>query len=256
MSKIGFIITGRMKSTRLKKKLTLTILDREVITHMIDRAKLYFKNSEIVIATSNNTQDDILEQIATRESIKFFRGHEDDVVLRLYNAAKENNFEYFINITADCPLFGFDYTDEIYNLLHNNNADLVTSLDLPHGIFTYGIKTTAFRKVIELKKTSDTEVWGDYFYNNPDIFNVIKLNVPKSKIRPDYRLTLDYPEDFEFFKAVFNHFGKDTYKVTSDNIIHFLDENPSIVNINKDCKALYAQRWDAQRVTNIEKNNF
>ena len=254
--KIGFIITGRMKSTRLKKKLTLKILDREIIAWMIDRAKLYFNNSQIVIATSKNLQDDVLQKIANREKIKCFRGHEDDVVLRLYNAAKENNFEYFINITADCPLFGYDYIDKISNLLFNENTDLVTSLDLPHGIFTYGIRTSAFKRVIDLKKTTDTEVWGDYFYNNPDIFTVSSLDVPESKIRKDYRLTLDYQEDFDFFNFIFNHFRYDTFKISTDDIISFLDQNPQIVDINKNCKYLYSKRWDSQRVSNIEKKGL
>ncbi len=254
MSKIGFIITGRMKSTRLKKKLTLKILDREVIAWMIDRAKLYFKDAEIVIATSENPQDDILEEIAKRENIKVFRGHEEDVVLRLYNAAKDNGFDYFINITADCPLFGFDYIDSIYKLLVDKKADLVTSLDLPHGIFTYGIRTKAFEKVIAMKQTDNTEVWGDYFYKNPDIFKVETLNVSKQEIRADYRLTLDYPEDFDFFEAVYNHFGKETYKISSNELVAFLDKNPQIVALNKDCKQLYTKRWDAQRVSELDKN--
>jgi len=251
--KVGFIITGRMKSTRLKKKLTLKILDREIIAWMIDRAKLYFKDSEIVIATSNNSQDDILEDIAIRENIKIFRGHEEDVVLRLYNAALENDFDYFINITADCPLFGFDYIKDIVGIHETKNADLVTSLDFPHGIFTYGIKTSAFAKVIQLKSTEQTEVWGDYFYKNPDKFNVEKLDAPKRQQRKNYRLTLDYPEDFAFFEAVYSHFGKNTYKISSDDIVKYLDNNPAVVNINSNCKALYEKRWDGQRVSNIEK---
>jgi spore coat polysaccharide biosynthesis protein SpsF len=251
--KVGFVITGRMKSTRLEKKLTLKILDREVIAWMIDRAKLYFKDSEIVIATSENPQDDVLEEIANRENIKIFRGHEEDVVLRLYNAAKENDFDYFINITADCPLFGFDYIKDIFELQKAKNADLVTSLDFPHGIFTYGIKTEAFGRVIELKKTDNTEVWGDYFYKNPDKFVVEKLLPSSNQKREGYRLTLDYPEDFTFFETVYKHFGKDTYKTSSDDIIRFLDDNPEVVAINNDCKAKYDKRWEAQRVSNIEK---
>lgn len=250
--KVGFIITGRMKSTRLKKKLTLTLLDREVIAWMVDRAKLYFKDSEIVIATSRNSQDDILEEIAAREQIKIYRGHEDDVVLRLYNAAKENGFDYFINITADCPLFGFDYMDRIFKILEEEKADLLTSLDLPHGIFTYGIRTKAFEKVIEIKNTNDTEVWGDYFYNNPDIFKVVKLEVTPQEFRPDFRLTLDYKEDFDFFESIYTHFGKNTYKVTSKELIQFLDDRPEIVSINKDCKALYTKRWEEQRDSKYE----
>ena len=37
--KIGFLITGRMKSTRLPKKLSLKIFGRDMMTLMIDRFK-------------------------------------------------------------------------------------------------------------------------------------------------------------------------------------------------------------------------
>jgi spore coat polysaccharide biosynthesis protein SpsF len=253
MENLGFIITGRMKSTRLRMKLALEINEREVIAHMIDRAKLYFAPENIVIATSNNPQDDILQEISEREGIKCFRGSEDDVVLRLYEAARINSFDYFVNITADCPLFGYDFIDALKELALNENADLVTSLDLPHGIFTYLIKTDAFERVIEMKKTANTEVWGDYFYNNPNVFKTIKYKVKPDEERPDYRITLDYPEDYEFFKKIYEYFGKETYKISSKKLVDFLDENPGIVNINKDCKKLYQKRWEEQRVTNIEK---
>ena len=253
MKKLGFVITGRMKSTRLNKKLILPLLDREVIAHMIDRAKLYFDNDEIVIATSNNPQDDVLEDIAEREKIKVYRGDEEDVVKRLYEAAVVNKFDHFINITADCPLFGYDYIDKIYDVLINEHADFVTSIDLPHGIFTYGVNTIALKKILEIKKTNNTEVWGDYFYNNPTLFKVSKLDVKPEEIREEIRLTLDYPEDYEFFNTVYKHFGTDTYRTSSHDLIEYLDNHPEVVAINKDCKALYAQRWDAQRVTNIEK---
>ncbi|MBC7915276.1 MAG: 3-deoxy-manno-octulosonate cytidylyltransferase [Pyrinomonadaceae bacterium] len=251
--KIGFLITGRMKSSRLPRKLTLKILDKEIISWMIDRAKLYFKNDEIVIATSTNPQDDVLEEIAKENDVKIFRGDEDDVVLRLYEAATENNFQYFINITADCPLFGFDYLDKIIKLMIDSNADLATSLDLPHGVFTYGIKTEALRKVIEIKKTNNTEVWGDYFYNNPEIFKVVKLNVDEDEKREKYRLTVDYHEDFMLFEKIFQHFGLNTYKVTTSELIYFLDENPEISKINIDCNKLYLDRWEAQKATKIER---
>lgn len=220
---------------------------------MIERAKLVFKDDEIVIATSGNPQDDILETIAHEMGIKVFRGHEEDVVLRLYEAARLHKFDYFINITADCPLFGFDYIEKIKDLLISNDADLVTCLDLPHGIFTYGIKTDAFERVIELKKTDNTEVWGSYFYDNPDLFKVVKMDVSPAEMRPTYRLTIDYKEDFEVFEKIYQHFGKDTYKISSDEIVKFLDENPEVVKINENFKQLYQQRWESQKATNLEK---
>ena len=81
--KIGFLITARMKSTRLPLKLTLKIHDREIIALMIDRLKLCNCVDEIIIATSTNSQDDVLCQIAQREHVKCFRGSEADVLERL-----------------------------------------------------------------------------------------------------------------------------------------------------------------------------
>lgn len=252
--KAGFIITGRMKSTRLKEKLTLKLLDREVIAWMIDRAKLHFRPEDIVIATSHNPQDDVLETIAKRESIGIFRGHEEDVVERLYLAAAEKGFDYFFNITADCPLFAFDVVDRFKAQFRETQPDFVTSLDLPHGFFIYGIRTKALEKVLAIKKTTQTEVWGDYFYDNPDLFRVETLKVEESEKRPDYRLTLDYPEDLDFFRAVFDHFGESTYKKSSAEILAFLDAHPEIVAINQDCRDRFQQRWEEQRVSNIERD--
>lgn len=251
--KIGFLITGRMKSTRLPKKVTLKILDRELISWMIARAKLYFKNDEIVIATSTHPQDDVLEVIAKENDVKIFRGDEDDVVLRLYEAAKENDLQYFVNITADCPLFGYDYLDEFIKLMLESDADFTTSLDLPLGFFVYGVKTSSLEKIIEIKRTNITEVWGDYFYNNPDIFKVVKLDVKEEEKRPNYRLTVDYPEDFRLFENIFQHFGLNTFKATSAEILKFLDENPEVRKINADCNKLYQERWQSQKATEIEK---
>lgn len=251
--RIGFIITGRMKSTRLPKKLTLKILDKEVIKWMILRAKLVCKNEEIVIATSKNPQDDILEDIAFEMGIKVFRGDEDDVVLRLYEAAMENKFDYFFNITADCPLFGFDYFEKFKDIISNEKPDLITSLDLPHGFFIYALKTASLKRVIEIKRTNNTEVWGDYFYSNPDKFNVVKLEVNEIEKRPDYRLTIDYLEDFQLFEKIFEHFGIDTYKKTSKEILDFLDANIDLAKSNFDCKEKYLQRWEQQIATKLEK---
>jgi spore coat polysaccharide biosynthesis protein SpsF len=251
--KVGFIITARMKSTRLPKKLSLQIQNRKIVSWMIERAKLAFDPAHIVIATSTNRQDDELETIANEEGIKVYRGHEDDVILRLYEAAQQYQLDFFINITADCPLFGYDYTDAITSLFQQSNADFITSLDLPHGIFVYGVKTASIEKVIELKKTVQTEVWGTYYSDNPAIFNVQRLVVPEEKKRPDFRLTIDYPEDYRFFQAVFEGLGEQTYKTSSDAIVEFLDQHPEIVSINKDCKALYQERWEKQKASTLEK---
>jgi len=243
--KVGFLLTARMKSTRLKNKLTLKINHRQIIRLMIDRIKLVKNIDEIIICTSMNTQDDILEEIAKEEKIGVFRGHEDDVIERLYGATQQYKLDYALNITADCPLVSFEYIDKIIAKYKETGADLIRTFGLAHGFFSYGMKVEALKKVCEIKKGTDTEVWGKYF-TDTGLFEIYDFDIPENLQRPDYRLTLDYPKDFEFFKKIYTRFGKDTYKTPMKDIIDFLDENAEIVQINKDMKQKYQVNWDSQ----------
>ncbi len=241
----GFLITGRMKSTRLPNKLTLVINGKEIIRHMIDRLKISDVLDEIIICTSPNTQDSILARIAEEENIQCFLGDEDDVILRLYEASKKFDLDYALNITADCPLVSIEYIGKIVKTYKESNADIIRTLDLPHGFFSYGLKIDAMKKVCEIKKSKDTEVWGRYF-TDTGLFKVVDIEIPEELQRKDYRLTLDYPEDFEFFRKIYGHFGADTCKTSIYDIIRYLDENPEVVKINAHCRDLYKKRHDSQ----------
>ncbi|MHA2246020.1 MAG: cytidylyltransferase domain-containing protein [Candidatus Hodarchaeales archaeon] len=244
--KIGFLITARMKSTRLPKKLTLRINDREIIALLIDRLKLCKSLNEIVISTSSNPQDNVLCEIAKREKVKCFSGSEEDVLERLYMAAKEFKLDYIINVTADCPLVSFDFIDNVLDLYKKTNADLITTFKLPHGFYLYGIKVSALKKVLEIKDETDTEIWGAYF-TGTGLFKVVDMDIPTKFQRSNYRLTLDYPEDYDFFKALFNALGKETPNKSTSEIIEFLDNNPEIVQINAHCEEMYQKHYDGQK---------
>jgi spore coat polysaccharide biosynthesis protein SpsF len=243
--KIGFLITARLKSTRLPKKLILKLNGREVIRHMLDRLKLSSVLDSIILCTSTNPQDKPLIKIAIDEGIDYFLGDEDDVILRLYKASKEFGLDYAINLTADCPLVSIEYIEKIVEKYKETNADLIRCLDLPHGFYPFGLKIGAMGKVCEVKKSRNTEVWGRYF-TDTGLFNIVDLEIPKKYIRRDYRLTLDYQDDFKFFQEIFNHFGENTYKTSMSEIIRYLDENPQIVEINKHCQEMYKKRWESQ----------
>ena len=242
--KTGFLITARMKSTRLPKKVTKLINNREVISWMIDRVKLSKTVDEIIICTSVNKDDDILEEIAHRENVKCFRGSEEDVILRLYNASEKFNLDFSINITADCPLVSYDYIDRIYHVFEEKKPDLIRSLNLPHGLFSYGLNVESLKKICNSKKTEKTEVWGSLYEG--DEYRVFDMQIPQSLIRPGYRLTLDYPDDFIFFEKIFQKFGKDTYSISDLELIEYLDRNPHIVSINNHLHKDWIKRWNSQ----------
>jgi len=251
--KIAFLITARLKSTRLPKKVIKNLCGKPIIVHMIDRLKQSKVLDEIIICTSTERQDDPLVEIAEREGVQCYRGDGDDVVSRLLGAASKFNVDYIVNITADCPFVDPAYVDLIVDNYKRTNADLIRSWDLPHGAFSYGVKTEALEKVVNLKDSTDTEVWYQYF-TDTGLFNVVDLDIKnKSHKRPGLRMTLDYPEDWQFFEAIFEELYENGKVFSLDAILQLLDKKPEIIDLNKDCSAKFYKRYSRQSAIKLKK---
>jgi spore coat polysaccharide biosynthesis protein SpsF len=244
--KVGYLITARLKSTRLPEKLLRQVEDKPIFVHMLDRLKSATRVDEIVICTSTHPQDEHLVKLAASEGVSCFRGDEEDVLNRLYEASRTYNFDYILNITADCPFVDPVYADKIVDAYKENNADLIRSFGLPHGAFSYGIKPAALAKAIEIKNDNHTEVWGRYF-TDTDLFDVYDLPITnKLHTQPELRMTLDYPEDLEFFKAVFAALYKPGEVFSLDEILNYLTNHPEVVKINAHCARAFKKRFVRQ----------
>ncbi len=235
-----FLITARLKSTRLPRKVLADIAGTPAIVHVLDRLKQAKALSEIVVCTSINRQDDPLQEIARQEGVGCFRGSEEDVLDRLLQAAAQFKADYALNVTADCPLVDAEYVDRTVEAYRRTNADLITAYSLPHGAYCWGIKVEALKKVCELKAEMETEVWGDYFTKS-GLFKIHEMEVEPAVRRPDLRMTLDYPEDLEFLRRLFKAlFVPGTY-LRLHKMISWLDAHPEVVEINRHCAQLYQQ---------------
>lgn len=253
--KVGYLLIGRLKSKRLPNKLLLEIKGKPIISHLLDRLKLAKKINEIIICTSTNFQDKPLDKVAKDNEVKCFRGDPDDVLLRMYNAAIKHKLDYILSITADSPFVDPNYADAIVNTYQKTDADLIRQFDLPHGVFSYGVKISALKKVIDIKNSSDTEIWGRYF-TDTGLFNVLDFKVKNNfHKRPGMRMTLDYPEDWEFFKAIFDKLYKDDEIFSLDEILNLLDSNPDILNINKFCEDRFLKKFRKHSDIKLKKKH-
>lgn len=252
--KTGFLITARLKSTRLPKKLLKEVHGEPIMVWMLRRLKLATELDEIAICTSTNSQDDPLAKIAEREGVKCFRGSEEDVIQRLYDAAQEYNLDYVINMTADCPLLPFDLVGKMIDQYNQNNADLITCHHLPVGIYLSGLKPASMKRILDMKASGFTEYWL-YYYLKTDFFEVEKLITNNNLLRNGYRIALDYPEDWEMLEAMYLGMGEDTYKKTSLELLTWLDKHPEIVAINEGCDAKGAERTKADKTAVVKLND-
>jgi spore coat polysaccharide biosynthesis protein SpsF len=247
--KVGFLITARLKSSRLPYKLLLDLNGKTMIERVIDRTKEVVASEDVVICTSNNSQDDPLEAIAQRNGVKCFRGSEPDVLDRLCEAADKFGYDYILNITGENPLFSIEMAEQAKSKLIETQADFLMINGLPIGCAVYGLRVDALRVVCSIKQEVDTEIWG-YLINRPEIFNVVSLNAPDELRLENVRITSDYPEDFELISQLFFKLKED--KIPSyKSVKELLDKNPELLTIN----AAHKQA-DVDIVTRDRINHF
>ena len=243
---IGFLVTARLKSERLPLKILKSIKGKPLLSHMINRIKLSKYVNKIIVCTSKKRQDDKIEKLCKDEKINCYRGHAEDVLLRLYEASKKFNLDYIVNITADCPLVEPYYIDQICKTYKKKKFDLIRAFDLPHGSFSYGIKIPALKKIINIKSTSNTAAWEKYF-TDTGLFKIHDLKIKnKLHIKPGLRMTLDYPEDLEFLKKIFNALYDKNKNFDLTNIIKLLDKEPDLLKINMKCVNKWKKKYNQE----------
>lgn len=240
--KTAFLITARLKSNRLPKKILLEVARKPLIVHMIDRIKHASTIDKIIICTSTNPQDDPLEEIAGQEQVNCFRGSEEDVLVRLLDAAQSHGLKYFANITADCPMMDPVLIDRAVMEYQKADVDLLkyddSNADLPFNC--YVVKVSALEQVCMQKKEQDTEVWVKYFTANADL-NILNLDVEDHYRHKILKTSLDYPEDYDFIKCVFAKLHHSGTCFSMIDIIDLVNNRPDILSINANAKL--TKRW-------------
>jgi spore coat polysaccharide biosynthesis protein SpsF len=229
----------RAKSTRLPNKALLEIQSKTVTEHLIDRLKQARRPRQIVMCTSTNPGDDVLVALALRAGVYYFRGHEDDKLDRYLQASQIYGTTHAIIVDGDDIFCDPEYIDRVIERIHAKDTDYVTTYGLPLGCAAYAVKVKALERVCAMKGETDTEVWGGYF-TATGRFKVDQVEVDDPELwRPDVRMTLDYWEDFEFFKEIFEALYVPGRVFSLREVMRLLQRKPEIIEINRGAQARY-----------------
>jgi spore coat polysaccharide biosynthesis protein SpsF (cytidylyltransferase family) len=250
--KTAIFLSIREKAKRLPKKVLLKIEGKIVTEHLIDRLKTAKLPDKIILCTSVNPADDILVDIAKKAGIEYFRGSEDDKLDRYLGAALEFGIDFMVIVDGDDIFCDADYIDKTIQSFINTDADFIVTKGLPLGAAASGIKLAALKKACEIKAETDTEVWGGYF-TDTGLFKVIRLEAEEKLRHPEYRMTLDYQEDFNFFKAVFDKLYTPGKVFTMGQIIELLEREPEIIKLNSGVQKAYEENLKKSAPVRVNK---
>lgn len=240
MTAVTIVVQARMSSSRLPKKVLLPILGESLLYRMIERLQQIKHKATIVIATSEDQQDDVIETFCQTKNITCFRGSLNNLLDRHYQVGKLTNADIIIKIPSDCPLIDPRIVDKVLDFYVENEGkyDFVSNLHpatYPDGndveIMTSEALSKAWQEAV---RPLELEHTTPYFWENPDKFrlaNVVwETNLDYSM---SHRFTIDYHEDYLFIKRVFEELYPQNPRFSLDDILTLLQEKPEIYEINQ-----------------------
>lgn len=199
------IVQARVGSSRFPSK-TLADLDgTPLLIRVLDRIARASCVDEIVVATTREPADDELAAIAARAGYGVHRGSTDDVLDRYLGAARDHDAQIVIRNTADEPFVDPALIDECHTVFLSSSADYVANnVDAvyPEGIDTEVVAIDALERAgREATIASDREHVTPYIWRQPSLFRIRAAG--GEPIHPEWRLTVDYPKDLDFARAVY-----------------------------------------------------
>ena len=246
--KIVASIQVRMGSSRLPGKVMMPILDKPVVGHLIDRLQICRKLDEVIVATSVDPANDVIEAYCRSRDVPCFRGSEDDVLLRTLEALEWRQADVGVEVFGDCPLIDPAIVDDIVSIYLDADEpydfvgnDLKTTY--PPGMDVEVFSVKALRHSSEsIDDMSIREHGTLYIRQNPDIYRIINIEAPADITRPELEIEIDTAEDFEVIKSIIEYFdGRPDVSVRE--LIKFMDDHPGISAQNRDVP----RRWKEYR---------
>jgi len=222
----AIFISVRTGSTRLPNKSILKIKDKYTIEYVIDSVKKSKYADEIVLCTTKRINDTMLCDIAEKNNIKFYRGDEHNKLKRWYSAAKKFNVDFFVTVDGDDLFYDAQLSDVCFE--QAESGDVISGQGLYND--TYGYKTTTIKTILDLAKNKVVEPHEVTGYLKDTELKVSELvNVPDILKKKNIRMTLDYQEDFDFFKTIIENINDD---FTLNDVLSYIDNNKSVIDIN------------------------
>jgi len=198
MSK-GILITVRLNSTRLKKKVLLDVNGKPVLKYLTDRLKANF-DGKIIICTSTHHSDDPIEKFSKKENLLCFRGSEEDVLDRYYEACKLFSIDKLYIVYGDEPFTDIETMNENFELLDNKIPMWIKNDSLPEGTYGYGMTFKGIEFINNNKLADNLEVWQ--LMASKMSIKTIELKTDKREYFDNFRFTIDYTEDLEVFSKI------------------------------------------------------
>jgi spore coat polysaccharide biosynthesis protein SpsF (cytidylyltransferase family) len=230
MIKLTVILQARVDSSRFPNKILQEINYKSLLEIQIQRILMSKYVDELIVAIPDTKQNDELERLILKLGVQVSRGPLNNVFERFRMIIEGSDRDCFVRLTADCPLFMPKLLDEMYLEFARSDVDYMSNClepTFPDGLDIEIFKKTAFlsqSNFVLNEKELEHVTLG--IWTRPKFY---KLKNYKSEVDLSYlRMTVDYKEDFDFVRQIFNG---TSLNVDFEGVLNFLHKHPAVTNL-------------------------
>lgn len=229
------VVQARMTSTRLPGKVMLPLVGEPMLTRLVERLRRVQRADGVVIATTDNAQDDAIATLCVQQSLPCHRGSEHDVLSRYADAVRLHGGDTVVRITSDCPMIDPALIDQVIAVYEEGESDYVSNMMPP--TWPYGMAVEVFSAVAlaqahaEATQLSEREHVTPFLYWHPERYRL--RNVASPVDLSHHRWTVDTPEDYELVGRLFDHLMPTRPNFTLADVLAVLEVHPDWMAINQ-----------------------
>ena len=239
-SRVIAIVQARMGSTRLPNKSMLDLAGAPLVGRIIERLQRTSVLSEIVLAIPDSPENEVLSDLAKDFGATVFKGSEDNLLDRYYQAARKAKAEVIVRIPADNPLSEPEEVDKIvHHHLNSQTSGFTSNLaeifnsGYPDGIgaevFNMETLEELWRNEHDPRKLEHVHLnFFDYSSQKPvnvEKFPVKTLVCPPEYARPDLILDVNSWGQYRFIRKIYSSLYRDNPNFGIRQIIDWVNVN-------------------------------
>jgi spore coat polysaccharide biosynthesis protein SpsF len=228
------ILQARVSSTRLPGKVLKPILGEPMLARQIERIGRAGRVDALTVATSAQSSDDAVAALCDQLGVDCYRGSLDDVLDRFYEAARRSEPSHVMRLTGDCPLTDAAILDALVELHLAGAFDYSSNVEV--RTYPVGLDAEIFRHDLLVRAWREATSPYEREHVTPFMRQAApgsRHGVLKDRIdRSNQRWTVDYPEDFDFARRVFEELYPNDPGFGADDVHRLLLDHPEIAALN------------------------
>jgi spore coat polysaccharide biosynthesis protein SpsF len=221
------VVQCRFNSTRLPGKALYPLTSIPMVTFLLRRLRYGLPDDQyrIVLATSMEPQDDIIDAWGAANRIPVIRGDEHNVLRRYIDCLIRYPAETVVRVTADNPLTCPNIILRLVAEKIQKNTDYVDCDNLPCGVGSDVYSGELLQLLDESVTTADErEHINLHILRHPDKFKIFHLRVSGKFARPELSMTVDTLEDWQHVSSIFETDEIEPWRISLAQAIERMDK--------------------------------